>query len=685
MVEQAPAAFTRIGPAGKLLIEASAYPPGLRRSATLKISSSDNAQFAAALGDIRNVRGRRFDRTAKAWILPAQTDREIAEVEALAARIAQRGWDVVVRSADGQAAASADPGETLRTALAALPPGPAPAGPQPIPAGMTSSESLAALAACNDRLGVQLRPYQRMGAATALSRRRLLLADEPGLGKTFQALAAVEAADGWPAVVVCPAVLRSQWASETARVLPGRTVRKLDKPAEPGAEPDADLTIVGYESLERRRELIPKGVCAVVLDEMHYLQNREAARTKSTAGLVGSVINRRCGDGGRALVIGLSGTPMRNGPANLEPFLHMTGMLQADFGMTPNRFLDRYAPWKALTVPGGRIVHVRDVDMELLPEMHAHLAAGPMLRRLKSDVLEELPAKTSTMVPLNLDRAMRRLYEQCELRVAESLADTHISSLAALARSTGHTSAEDDEDAPAQMDQIAEMLLESVTRRVETLVRSVQEATPSGFAQVTFLRQLAAAAKAPAAAAWIQNWLVGTEPSRKLIIWCYHRATVERLAGHFDGVALHGGLPLGDRQQTVKEWTTPGGPRVLAAGIMSAGTGLNLQAASDAVFVEHPWTHADIEQAEDRLHRMGQIHPTQIYHLAAADTIDEQVLSTVLSKSRVVGAGIDGRDADQALAESLAEWLESLDTQRSADSSAAGTSPGRCEEMHLPL
>lgn len=124
-----------------------------------------------------------------------------------------------------------------------------------------------------DGLAGELMPFQAAGVRYALRQRRVLLSDEQGLGKTVQALAAVEADGAYPAVVVCPASLKLNWAREARRWLPGRRV-------------GADLLILNYERvgawLDGAGDLRPR---ALVVDESHYCKNPRAQRTRDVLAL----------------------------------------------------------------------------------------------------------------------------------------------------------------------------------------------------------------------------------------------------------------------------------------------------------------------------------------------------------------------------------------------------------------
>ena len=176
---------------------------------------------------------------------------------------------------------------------------------------------LVALSAAHDvdlevaGLGGELKPFQRAGVAYLLERRRAFLADEQGLGKTIEALAAVQADDAFPAVVVCPANLKLNWQRETSAWLPGRSIERLSGLG--GGEDVtgrvlADVTIVNYEILGARLpELLAGEPRAVVVDEAHLCKNPAAKRTRAAQQLAAAVPS----DG---LVLALTGHAGRQPP-----------------------------------------------------------------------------------------------------------------------------------------------------------------------------------------------------------------------------------------------------------------------------------------------------------------------------------------------------------------------------------
>jgi hypothetical protein len=186
-----------------------------------------------------------------------------------------------------------------------------------------------------------LRPYQHAGISYALATRRCFIADDMGTGKTLMSLATLEAADAWPAVVVCPATLTLNWEAECNRWLPHRTVSVV-KGRKEFVEP-ADLIVVGWANLSTWEQQL-KGARGYVFDESHYAKTHTAQRTKSAVKIAKSAPV----DG---VVLCLSGTPITNRPAEYASQLEILGRL-TDFGgriafwtRYCGAFKDRWGQW----------------------------------------------------------------------------------------------------------------------------------------------------------------------------------------------------------------------------------------------------------------------------------------------------------------------------------------------------
>ncbi len=428
-------------------------------------------------------------------------------------------------------------------------------------------------------LGGELKPFQRAGVEYLLKQRRSFLADEQGLGKTVEALATIEADGAYPAIVVCPASLKLNWMREIERWLPARSAQMLD--GNRGAVPAADLTVVNYDIVAGRLDalsaLAPR---AIALDESHYCKNPRAKRTQAAQRLCAAVPRE-------GLVLALTGTPVMNRPPELISQLRIIGRL-GDFG-SGAEFGQRFR---------GADAHQR---------LHWHLRARCFVRRLKADVLPQLPAKTRAVVPVALDN-------EAEYRLAER-------DVIAWLRSQPL-------DLRALDAKVAAAL------RAERLVR------------FNALKLLAARGKLQAALHWIHDFLCSGE---RLVLFARHREIQRAVLERFPA-ALH---VLGDDSQRARDAAvrTFQGPdcdsQLIVCSIEVAGQGITLTSASNVAFLELDWTPAKHDQAEDRCHRIGQQDAVNATYLLAADTIDETIATLLERKRAVIGAVTDGRAEDE--------------------------------------
>ena len=437
-------------------------------------------------------------------------------------------------------------------------------------------------------LGGELKPFQRAGVSYLLAQRRAFLADEQGLGKTIEALATLQADGAFPAVVVCPASLKLNWLREIERWLPQRGARALAGtgvagPEAPGPRSPADITVVNYDivaaRLDELRGLEPR---ALVLDESHYCKNATAKRTQAVQRLSAAIPN----DG---LVLALTGTPVMNRPPELISQLRIVGRI-GDFG-SGAQFGRRFR---------GADAHMR---------LHWHLRARCFVRRLKADVLPQLPPKTRSVVPVELDN-------EPEYRFAERDVIAWLQS--------------------QPLDLRALDVKVAAALRAERLVR------------LNALKLLAARGKLHAALAWIHDFCSSGE---RLVVFAKHREIQRAVLERFPS-ALH---ILGEdghaaRDASLREFQAPdegSGNQLIVCSIEVAGQGLTLTRSSNVAFLELDWTPAKHDQAEDRCHRIGQQDAVNATYLLAAGTIDETIATLLERKRAVIGAVTDGREQDE--------------------------------------
>lgn len=505
-----------------------------------------------------------------------------------------------------------------------------------------------------DGLKFVLRDYQAQGVGFICSNRRVLIADQPRLGKTAQALGACHHEGGVPVVVVCPPALRLNWAAEVSKTLPDETsVFVLDsRPPDGTPKPlPHDVVIVGYTGLSYLGDWLPENPRHVIFDESHYLKNPDAKRTKAAAEYA---TRAREGDG---LVVALSGSPVINKPLELLSQLNVLDR-RDDVAGSDGEFMWRYCGPRKIRA-GHREVRVFD-GASNIPELRQKLENGIMLRRVRTDIIDDMPPKTVQPVKVELEPGMRRLHDSCREAVGWRL-----------------TSAEQADiiEAASEHDlatQLARLALRSVVGSRKAAVISHAQAmerrqvmrdiarhepgdTPDeqtrlrarnavkvggGLQRIAALRQLSAACKTPTAKRFIDDWLKGTETTGdKLVVFAHHRSVLDALADRYGCGAIHGGVTHRDRQNIVGGFQDPtSGDRLLVCGIDAASEGISLAAADDVLFVEQPWTPARLEQAEDRVYEVGKTRGLTVQYLLAEGTLDQMVDATVRRKQRTIDA-----------------------------------------------
>jgi SWI/SNF-related matrix-associated actin-dependent regulator of chromatin subfamily A-like protein 1 len=459
-----------------------------------------------------------------------------------------------------------------------------------------SRAATAELLACEDRLGGELRPFQRAGVRYALQARRLFIADEQGLGKTVEALALLEEDDAFPAVVICPASLKLNWQREIERWLPHRSLHVVIGTGQ--VIPKAEITVLNYEIVHAHRERLslsrPR---ALILDESHYVKNPAAKRTRAV---------RRLAEGlpEGALRLALTGTPVMNHPDELIAQLRILGRLE-EFG-SGARFKRRFQ---------GAGAEER---------IHWHLRRSCFVRRLKRDVMPQLPEKRQVVVPVGLDN-------EKEYRLAERDVVAWL------------------QEQPLELSELEAKV--AATLRAERL------------AQLNTLRALAGRGKLGAALAWIDDFLESEEP---LVVFASHREVQERVVQRFpDALHLVGADSIPARDAAVRAFQEPDGPQLLVCSTRVAGQGITLTRASNVAFLDLEWSPAMHDQAEDRCHRIGQRDAVTAWYLLAAETIDESMAEVLARKRGIVGAVTDGRrDESEAVVQSVVRALRGKPLRR---------------------
>ncbi len=406
----------------------------------------------------------------------------------------------------------------------------------------------------------KLTPFQEEGLAFLLRTDRALLADEMGLGKTVQTLSMLAETGAYPAMVVAPAHLIRNWESEIGRFLrkpDGSPVRvHVVKGLKPYELPPADLYLMHYLLLRGWKEALRE--CAfptVIFDEIQELRH-SGTEKYSAASLLSEGAQR---------IVGLSGTPIYNRGAEIWNVINILDFhFLGDYESFTREWCYGY---------GNQIV----AKPELLGE---HLRGeGIMLRRVKQDVLSDLPPKRRLVMTIDSDDAV---YRKLMLPVAEKLRE--LKQGAALT---------------ASQRAIVEMEVEQGER------------------------QATGVAKAPYVAQFVRALL---EAEEKVLLFAHHHQVMDlykKELHSFSPVFITGRETTAQKDRSLERFMT--GRTNLCCISLRSAAGLNLQRATCVVFGELDWSPAVHSQAEDRAHRMGQTDSILCYYLVSKGGSDQDM------------------------------------------------------------
>lgn len=453
--------------------------------------------------------------------------------------------------------------------------------------------------------GLTLMPFQRAGVAYAMARPSTLIADEMGLGKTIQAITAANASGAKRILVVCPASLRLNWAREIGRWqtlgLPVHViVAGQDFPTSGNG-----WWIVNYDIVGRFGHFTHAQTWdLLVLDECHYCKNPKAQRTKIILGDKGIAPIPAT----RKLL--LTGTPILNRPIELWTLLHALDPARwANFMAFAKRYCNAHQGRFGWDFSGAAN----------LDELQARLRETIMVRRLKKDVLTELPPKRRQVIALAPNGAGAAVRAEIER----------------------YDALQEEIDRLAYAVHQAEV--EGLEAEYQAAVRRLRDAQQALFTEIAALRHATALAKVPAVIEHLAN--CGAD---KVVVFAHHRDVVAQLVealGDRGVVSITGDTSLTERQAAVDAFQADGKIQFFVGNMRAAGVGLTLTAASHVVFAEIDWTPAIITQAEDRCHRIGQRESVLVQHIVLDGSLDARMLKMVIAKQEIADAALDNHTA----------------------------------------
>lgn len=445
----------------------------------------------------------------------------------------------------------------------------------------------------DSNLPKELYPFQKEGVTRILStNENILLADEMGLGKTCQACTYLKLnKNALPAVVVCQSSLKLNWEREIEKwanlkctVLEGRkTQRFSDEYFEKYPVVIINYDILGVENqIEKKQELERKKFCkenglkytpkklkvdgwvdelvqhkfkTIIVDECQYIADPDTIRARAVIQLSEIQDSRK---------IFISGTPYET---KTSQFFTCLNILNKQ--MFPNRwtYLMRYCDPKH-TYFGWQFNGLSNGE-----ELHNKISTF-MIRRLKKDVLTQLPPKQRIIVPMQVSDSDRKIYNMID----------------------------------------------------EEFTNALSKGESNALVKISQLKRASFEAKKKAMLQWIKDYLAIND---KLVLFVYHKDAFDFLLDNFKdiSVGINGETEVKQRQKNIDRFQGDEKIKLFVGQIKACGAGITLTASKATCFIEFGQTVVQHEQAEDRVHRIGQeADSVQAYYLILEDSIDNSIM-----------------------------------------------------------
>lgn len=428
------------------------------------------------------------------------------------------------------------------------------------------------ISSIGDDMMDSLYPFQKHGVQFGVSKKgRCLIADDMGLGKTLQAIGIVKYySDNFPLLIVCPSSMRYTWEEEIRLKMPNVPITGiyvLSKLNEQFIDPV--VVITSYDLMSRKKDMLLKfkfGI--IVFDESHSLKSEKSARTKVALSL--AMQSKQC--------ILLSGTPALSRP--IELYSQIKAITQNNF-MTPVEYGVRYCNGKE-TIYGWDFSGATNMK-----ELKIILETQFMIRRLKSEVLKQLPQKIRNVVVLKPENIKAR---------------------------------------SQNMDDLETMMNNKSLNKMEVRGALLKYFNHTGEA------------KLPAICDYILNLL---KDGKKFLVFAHHQKVINGICDVLENnetyyIRIDGKTSSEERKCVCDQFQSEDMYRVAVLSICAANSGITLTAAKLVIFAELYWNPGILTQAEDRAHRIGQAETVTIQYLLAKGTADDHIWPLIQSKLSVL-------------------------------------------------
>lgn len=429
-------------------------------------------------------------------------------------------------------------------------------------------------------LKLPLMGYQRAGVAfLEAANGTVFLADSMGLGKTSQALAYTSKMKQ-KTIVVTLASVKYNWKNEVDKFTNCSSIVIHDKSTIEELK-KYDYVITNYDQLKKWADvLIKMKFDTIILDESHSIANGASQRSKLVFKLFKKIKHR----------ILLSGTPTRNKP--MELFYQLKFLKPEEF-TNKQDFGFRYCGPTT-----GYNGHWEFKGSSNLDELNERISPF-YIRRLKEEVLKDLPPKRISNLIYQMDKEDRKAYD---------------------------------------------LLVQDLEKNKETKESILGRPAREKENGLMSLMKLCSKQKVPYVIEYAKQMIQeDLSVTKKIVIFAHFKETQQLLSKAFDGIStlLFADMDGKERQASVDRFNNDPNVRVFIGSTLAAGTGINLTAADTVIFADILWTPAIMKQAEDRVHRYLQQKHTFIYYMTFSDSVEEAIWST-LEKKLLVTAQTHG-------------------------------------------
>lgn len=461
--------------------------------------------------------------------------------------------------------------------------------------------------------GLEYLPFQKAGIAYAIKRKNTLFADEMGLGKTIEGIGVANVlTDARHLLIICKAKLKLNWMREFIKWdVYGRTVGVLTKPTKKAKRLiekygqgrvsiisiegpfDVDVIIANFDMVSKCNDALrAEHWNVLIVDESQMVRNLTARRSQVIFGKKESK-DKKTGKVNPAIEpivadhnLFLTGTPIMNRPKELWPIIQR---FDPD-GLGKNFF--KYAMRYCGATHNG---YGWDFSgSSNLDELQEYLRSNFMVRRLKADVMKELPPKRRS------------------IRILET---------------------------PEGYD---ESILEQENKEFDALTAGGLSYEDIPFTAMSAVRQAVAISKVPSVIEFLEDTLDEVD---KVVVFAHHKEVMRQLAEKFgdSAVVVDGETSDTDALEAQDRFQTDPDCKVFIGSILASGAGLTLTAAHTIVFAEMDWVPGNNVQAEDRCHRYGQHDSLNIYYLVLDGSVDARIVEIVLEKQAVIQKALDDK------------------------------------------